>query len=202
VTFVLTCASYDNTGKKYNITRVLTPELTLDKKKYSEYSPLFLPTTFALQYGLSFATISALIVHCALFYGKDIVAAAKNTKNVSKDVHTKLYERYKEPSVWWYVGMFAIFVTLGVLSVVTTPLKEQLPVWAFFFALLIAAVFIIPVGMIYSITNLAIGLNVFTEMIISYMLPGRPMAMMTFKTFGYITMNQGMTYAQDQKLAV
>jgi hypothetical protein len=35
--------------------------------------------------------------------------------------------------------------------------------------------------MIQAITNIAIGLNVFTEFIISYMLPGRPLAMMSFK---------------------
>jgi hypothetical protein len=34
------------------------------------------------------------------------------------------------------------------------------------------------------------------------MLPGRPMAMMAFKTLGYITMSQGVTYAADQKMAV
>jgi hypothetical protein len=28
------------------------------------------------------------------------------------------------------------------------------------------------------------------------------MAMMAFKTIGYITMSQGLTYAQDQKMAV
>jgi hypothetical protein len=39
-------------------------------------------------------------------------------------------------------------------------------------------------------------------MLIGYILPGRPMAMMTFKTYGYITMTQALTYAQDQKLAM
>jgi OPT oligopeptide transporter protein len=34
------------------------------------------------------------------------------------------------------------------------------------------------------------------------MLPGRPMAMMAFKTYGYVSMMQGLTYAQDQKLAL
>jgi OPT family oligopeptide transporter len=54
--------------------------------------------------------------------------------------------------------------------------------------------------MIQAITNIQIGLNVFTEFIISYMLPGRPLAMMSFKTYGYISMYQGVIYAQDLKL--
>ena len=34
--------------------------------------------------------------------------------------------------------------------------------------------------------------SVIAELIIGYMLPGRPIAMMLFKTWGYITMAQGM----------
>lgn len=45
--------------------------------------------------------------------------------------------------------------------------------------------------MIQAITNQQVGLNVITELIIGYALPGRPVAMMMFKTWGYITMAQG-----------
>ena len=51
--------------------------------------------------------------------------------------------------------------------------------------------YIIPIGMIQAITNQQVGLNVITELIIGYALPGHPIAMMLFKTWGYITMSQG-----------
>jgi OPT family small oligopeptide transporter len=54
--------------------------------------------------------------------------------------------------------------------------------------------------MVQAIANIQIGLNVFTEFIIGYMLPGRPLAMMSFKTYGYIAMFQGIVYSQDLKL--
>lgn len=54
-----------------------------------------------------------------------------------------------------------------------------------------AFVYVIPIGMIQAITNQQVGLNVITELIIGYALPGRPVAMMMFKTWGYITMAQG-----------
>lgn len=44
-----------------------------------------------------------------------------------------------------------------------------------------AFVYIIPIGMIQAITNQQVGLNVITELIIGYALPGRPIAMMMFK---------------------
>ena len=60
--------------------------------------------------------------------------------------------------------------------------------------------YIIPIGMIQAITNQQVGLNVITELIIGYALPGRPIAMMMFKTWGYITMVQALTFASDFKL--
>jgi hypothetical protein len=35
-------STYDNTGTNYNVTRILTPEFTLDEAAYKSYSPLFL----------------------------------------------------------------------------------------------------------------------------------------------------------------
>jgi hypothetical protein len=35
-------STYDNTGAKYNVSRVLTPEFTLDEGAYQSYSPLFI----------------------------------------------------------------------------------------------------------------------------------------------------------------
>lgn len=34
--------TYDNTGKPYNTTRILTKEMTLNEEAYHEYSPLFI----------------------------------------------------------------------------------------------------------------------------------------------------------------
>ncbi len=50
--------SFDNTGNAYDVTRILTPEGTFDPDKYKAYSTLFLSTTFALSYGLSFASVT------------------------------------------------------------------------------------------------------------------------------------------------
>lgn len=65
---------------------------------------------------------------------------------------------------------------------------------------MIAFVYMIPVGMIQAITNQQLGLNVITELVIGYALPGRPLAMMLFKTWGYITMAQGLQFTSDFKL--
>lgn len=53
--------SFDNTGNPYNVTQILTPQATFDPEKYKTYSPLFLSTTFALSYGLSFASVTGAL---------------------------------------------------------------------------------------------------------------------------------------------
>jgi OPT family oligopeptide transporter len=62
-------------------------------------------------------------------------------------------------------------------------------------------VYTVPIGVIQAITNQQVGLNVITELIIGYALPGRPIAMMMFKTWGYITMTQALQFTGDFKLA-
>lgn len=72
--------------------------------------------------------------------------------------------------------------------------------WAYIVSLIIAIVWFVPIGVIQGITSIQIGLNVFTEFLVGYIQPGKPVAMMLFKTYGYITMAQGLYFAQDLKL--
>lgn len=42
--------------------------------------------------------------------------------------------------------------------------------------------------------------SVVAELIIGYALPGKPIAMMLFKTWGYYTMYQALQFTSDMKL--
>ena len=64
----------------------------------------------------------------------------------------------------------------------------------------IAFFYILPIGIIQAVTNQQVGLNVITELIVGYAVPGRPIAMMMFKTWGYITMAQALLFTSDFKL--
>jgi len=98
--------TYDNTGAKYNSSRILTPEFTLDEKAYAEYSPLFISTTFAISYGLSFAAIASLVVYTYLHNGDRIWRQYRNSTNEKPDVHMKMMRKYPEAPGWWYMSLF------------------------------------------------------------------------------------------------
>lgn len=60
---MMTADVYDNTGADYNVSKILSPSGTLDPALYAEYSPPYLSATFAFVYGLSFASITTVLVH-------------------------------------------------------------------------------------------------------------------------------------------
>ncbi|EKM56748.1 uncharacterized protein PHACADRAFT_254040 [Phanerochaete carnosa HHB-10118-sp] len=191
-------SSYDNTGAEYDVTRIVTPEGTFDEEKYKAYSPLFLSTTFALAYGLSFAAVTATITHCFMYYRKQIWVQSRRSMSEQGDVHARLMARYPQVPDWWYAVVFMSMFVFGVVCIEVW--HTEMPVWAFILALIVSFVYVLPIGIIQAITNQQVGLNVITELIIGYALPGRPIAMMMFKTWGYITMAQALTFTSDFKL--
>ncbi|KIJ67177.1 hypothetical protein HYDPIDRAFT_25652 [Hydnomerulius pinastri MD-312] len=190
--------AFDNTGAPYNVDVVLTDDLKFNATAYEEYSPLFLSVTFAMNYGLSFAAITATVVHAFLFFRKQIMAQIRRSMFEQPDVHARLMSKYRQVPEWWYIVIFVITFGFGIVCIEVWP--TEFPVWGFVLALLIAFFYIIPVGMIQAITNQQVALNVITELIVGYAIPGRPLAMMMFKVFGFNTMAQALQFASDFKL--
>lgn len=190
--------SYDNTGKTYNVTRIINEDASLNVTEYIRYSPIFLSTTFAVSYGLSFASITATLTHALLYYRKQIWTQARKSMSEQADIHARLMSRYAQVPDWWYLVIFLVMFAFGVICIKVW--EVDLPVWGLVLALAVAFFYIIPIGMIQAITNQQVGLNVIAELIVGYLLPGKPIAMMMFKTYGYITMSQALTFTSDFKL--
>ncbi|KAI6101091.1 OPT oligopeptide transporter protein-domain-containing protein [Pisolithus croceorrhizus] len=191
-------AVYDNMARPYNVTRVLTDDVVFDEAAYNAYSPLFM--TYALLYlSECFSVLKRLKdLFCRVLW---IMMQARRSLGEQPDIHARLMSVYPQVPDWWYLVLFVIMFALGVVSFEVWP--TYLPVWAFVVALLIGMLacishlsesftYVIPCGMIQAITNQQVGLK--------YALPGRPIAMMMFKTWGYITMTQALTFAADFKL--
>lgn len=120
-----TSSTFDNMQMPYNVSRILTFDHQFNITAYKEYSPLFLAPTFALNYGLSFAALTAVIVHTAIFHGKEIWYRFKNARNQEPDVHMKLMKKYNEAPDWWYGALFLLSVALGLAC--TLGFHSQLP---------------------------------------------------------------------------
>ncbi|XP_057956720.1 oligopeptide transporter 5-like [Malania oleifera] len=197
---------FDSTGQHYNLSRILNQEtFQIDQAGYDNYSKIYLSIFFAFTYGLSFATLSATISHVALFHGKTIWQLWRKTTAAVRDhvgdVHTRLMKNnYEAVPQWWF---HIILISMLVLSLVACEgfgKQLQLPWWGILLACALALSFTLPIGIINATTNQAPGLNVITELVIGYLYPGRPLANVAFKTYGYISMSQALMFLADFKL--
>lgn len=198
---VISGSTYDNTQSKYNVTKILNEDFSINVEKYKAYSPVFVPFSYLLSYALNFAAVTAVFVHCYLYHGKEIWAKLKDKHFGGSDIHVRTYlTNYKDCPDWWYGVVQVIMIGLGFVTVCA--FKTHFPAWAYVIALIVAFINIIPQGILEAMTNQHVGLNIITELICGYMLPLRPMANLLFKLYGFIVMRQGLNLSRDLKLAL
>ncbi|KAF8030991.1 hypothetical protein BT93_D0240 [Corymbia citriodora subsp. variegata] len=203
---IVSSNTFDSVGQTYNITRILNTEtFDINMEAYNGYSKLYLSVMFAIAYGLSFATLTATLSHVALFHGKTIWQMWKKTTETLKgqfgDVHTRLMkENYEAVPQWWFYIILIVTVALSMWTCEGFQHQLQLPWWGLLLACAIALFFTLPIGIITATTNMMPGLNVITELVIGYLYPGKPLANVAFKTYGYISMTQALTFLSDFKL--
>ncbi|KAI1741692.1 OPT family small oligopeptide transporter [Xylaria scruposa] len=196
---VVTSQTYDNTQSAYNVSKILGNHFTFDLERYKDYSPLFLSPTLALNYGLSFAALTAALVHAGLFHGKEIWYRFKAAKNQEPDIHMRMMKKYTETPDWWYLAVLLGSIAFGLGTALGY--ATQLPWWAFFVSVILSLVFVVPTGMVMAISNIQLSLNVVSPFIAGFIIPGRPIGVMIFKVFSVITLGQAQVYSGDLKLA-
>ncbi|KAL2264366.1 hypothetical protein VTK26DRAFT_5792 [Humicola hyalothermophila] len=81
---MLSAAVFDNTGKVYDVSKVLTEDFLFDREAYSKYSRVFLPVTYVLSYGVQFAGLASLLTHTICWHGKDIWTQWKRSLEETK----------------------------------------------------------------------------------------------------------------------
>lgn len=83
---IVSAAVFDNAGRPYNVSRILTTDFLFDEKAYQDYSPVYLPITYVLSYGVQFAALTSLVTHTICWYGKDIWQQTKKAFEERREV--------------------------------------------------------------------------------------------------------------------
>ncbi|BFZ59814.1 hypothetical protein YB2330_000835 [Saitoella coloradoensis] len=189
---------YDNTGAEYDATRIMRNG-AFAQDLYEAYSPPFLPVTYAIAYSTGFAVLAAAPVYVYLNYGSLIWGALRGRGGL--DVHARLMERYRSVPKWWYaVILLAVYgATIGTME----GYAIGWPVWAITLALGMVVFFVLPIGVVYAITNQNTNqMTVLGQIISGYSLPGRPIVALTFKFYAYTGISQAVSFSQDMKLGM
>ena len=118
---------WDNTGSRYQVSKVVGGNTMFDEAGYKAYSPAYLSASNAFVYGVFFAVYTATITHTFLYHRREIVAGFRNLINRksafadSKDIHTRLMRNYREVPERVYLGVLLVSVVLGAVGVGTFP---------------------------------------------------------------------------------
>ncbi|KAL9444731.1 hypothetical protein AB3S75_017840 [Citrus x aurantiifolia] len=144
------------------------------------------------------------ISHVALFEGKTIWHMWRKTSSVKDqfgDVHTRIMNKNYEavPQLCFHTILIWTF-GLSLYTCERFDKQFQLPWWELLLACAMAFFFTLPVEVIQATTNLQTGLSIITELVIGYIYPGRPLANVAFKTYGYISMHKALGFIEDFKL--
>ncbi|KAK8877066.1 OPT oligopeptide transporter [Apiospora arundinis] len=186
-------------GSKYPITKVFVNGV-LDETMLEKYGIPRLAGTMAYGLFIANAAIGALIAHCVLFWGKDIVRAYKSARKgeYNDPHHTHMAKHYQETPWWWYVAVLVISFVLGLVVVI----KENitLPVWAYIVALLVGS-FVAPFStLLYSRYGNGIATNNLSKMIAGLCLPGLPIGNMYFAVWSHNVISNAVTLSNDLKM--
>ncbi|GMN40196.1 hypothetical protein TIFTF001_009423 [Ficus carica] len=109
-------------------------------------------------------------------------------------------KNYKDIPPWWFHVLLAATITVSLALCIFLKKEVQLPWWGLLFASALAFIFTLPVSVITATTNQTPGLNIITEYIMGVIWPGRPIANVCFKTYGYMSMAQAISFLADFKL--
>lgn len=176
---IISSSVYDNTGATYKASKVVSKATgyKLDIEKYKAYSPVrrpatvtsprslltqilqvYMPVTYALNmFGLSFATLSSLLVWVILENRHDIAAGALRVPHVvrsyfSKDKkHTDTNSGHRDVPFLWYLGAAALALFICIFSVEYW--NVELRWYGVLLACAVAMVFYGPVSVFYTIHN-------------------------------------------------
>ncbi|KAG5548346.1 hypothetical protein RHGRI_013893 [Rhododendron griersonianum] len=187
-------------GQVYNISAIVNEKFEIDLVEYGKQGPIHLSMFFALTYGFGFATIAATLSHVSLFYGREIYERYRASHKGKDDIHTKLMRKYEDIPSWWFYVLLVVTIAVSLLLCTVLKSQVQMPWWALLFACLIAFVFTLPISIITATTNQTPGLNIITEYIMGLIYPGRPIANVCFKVYGYMSMSQAVSFLSDFKL--
>ncbi|PON84288.1 Oligopeptide transporter [Trema orientale] len=99
-----------------------------------------------------------------------------------------------------HVALFHGGIVLSLVMSFVWKDDVQLPWWGFLFAIGLACLVTLPIGVIQATTNQQPGYDIIAQFIIGYVLPGKPIANLVFKIYGRISTAHALSFLSDLKL--
>lgn len=209
--------TFDHQAKPFNVSNVINSEAHFDLEKYQAYSEPYMSAGNLVVYFWFFAIYTATLSYTGLYHRHELVHGFKgcwravkaaisrkpeeetHEDDLAEDIHWRLMRRYKEVPEWWYFIILCVALVVGCVGVGVYPTNVTPAV--VIYGIIMALIFVVPVGLIYAVTGVQVTMNVLAEFIGGSMVPGNALAMNYFKMYGYICTAQAIYFSNDLKLA-
>lgn len=170
-------------GTVYPTLDVMTPDYHLNQTAYEHYGPMYMGLQNLWGTFFSYAALPGAITWILTFgYSqiKDNLTRAMNSRKTrdnahdGRGIHYQYHDRlniiqrsYKEIPFWWYGLLFLAAFIILITSIACGYLF--IPIWTLFVALASAAIFVLPFGWLYAISNYQLESGDFNELMYGYM---------------------------------
>jgi OPT family small oligopeptide transporter len=201
--------TFDNTGSRFNVTKVLDHRGSFNQVLYEEYSQPWFSAGYIVYNFWCFASYTATLSYVYLFYRRSIVRGFKaayrqvfhkiEDSEVDEDVHYRLMKSYKVVPDWHYLVLLIVPIFFGIVAIKAWPTGAS--VAALFYGLIMPAIFIIPIGMIQAITGISVAINVLAAIVGGAINEGNPNGLIYFKCWAYLSSWQALGFCGDLKMA-
>ncbi|KZT24758.1 OPT oligopeptide transporter [Neolentinus lepideus HHB14362 ss-1] len=196
-------ALFNEDGSEYNQTLILTNN-EFDSEKYAQQGPAYFSASNAWFLLVSNLALGSCLVHVLLWHWNQISGAFKfiglRHGHDVDDPHHNVMKKYKQVPQWWFILLFlAAFATAQATNYKG---DSGLPWWALIVLLIMCFILTVIYGYLDSITGFALSWfgSGFFQMIVAFMVPGKPVANMYGTLYGQNTMNQALSLMSDFKL--
>ncbi|UJR07435.1 hypothetical protein I4U23_011721 [Adineta vaga] len=180
-----------------NVWKTREHAISSSTQSSSNWSAMGFVTTFT-----TFASLSAVFVHTFLHHGKNLWQQIKyrSLDKKGNDTHCRLIELYPDVPDWWFLIVSVVAV---VVIMIVAHVSNLLEWYNVLFALSIAMIFVLPYGMVTSITGQLIqnqAVYFLMVIIVGLLWAGNQSKRMTFIAIGYTTYCQTLYLVSNMKL--
>ncbi|KAK9469149.1 OPT oligopeptide transporter protein-domain-containing protein [Lipomyces arxii] len=201
---------YDNTGKRYNLSRIIDGASTFDQQKYESYSPPYISMGNLITTGSNYALYTMSLSYILLTEWRVIKEAFVSAYASLKDRKISNYDAFKDPMSrmmmnypevpdWWFYIVFLLSLVFGIIAFTVWP--STTPVWGLIVILFVSLVMMIPSALIYSVTGFQLVMSNLATILTGYMVPNNGIANMLLRVYGYNMDSQSDMFISDQKMA-
>eukprot|EP01135_Chromosphaera_perkinsii_P011327 Nk52_evm7s2377 gene=Nk52_evmTU7s2377 len=191
---------YMKNGTDYPLDLLFNDNLDWQQDVYDTYGFAYLSGFNSMGYFFSFMALTAAISHTLVWHWDDVRSVFSNNHSQKSKHAVKLEQIGKGHTIPYWVGFLFMAVFAAAFIGTNQGYDISMPWWAVIVSVLLAAIFIIPIGAILSVTGNMLGLNIICEMIGGLMLHHNPNGAILVKVTGYMGMYHGLTLVQNMKV--